>query len=47
VETVETAAAEEGVAEVSESPAEEGGDETAVQQPGGSSEEAEGKKQED
>jgi F-type H+/Na+-transporting ATPase subunit alpha len=45
VETVETAAAEEGVPEVSESPAEKGGDATAVQQPGGSSEEAEESKQ--
>jgi F-type H+-transporting ATPase subunit alpha len=45
VETVETAAAEEGVPEVSESPTEKGGDATAVQQPGGSSEEAEESKQ--
>jgi F-type H+-transporting ATPase subunit alpha len=44
VETVETAAAEEGVPEVSESPAEQGGDATAVQQPGGSSDEAEKRK---
>jgi F-type H+/Na+-transporting ATPase subunit alpha len=41
VETVDTAAAEEGVPEVSESPASEGGDATAVQQPGGSSAEGE------
>jgi hypothetical protein len=41
VETVETAAAEEGVPEVSESPAAEGGDASAVQQRGGSSDEAE------
>jgi F-type H+/Na+-transporting ATPase subunit alpha len=41
VETVETAAAEEGVPEVSESPAAEGGDATAVQQPGGSADEGE------
>jgi F-type H+-transporting ATPase subunit alpha len=47
VETVETAAAEDGVPEVSESPAEEGGDATAVQQPSGSSEEAEENKQEE
>jgi hypothetical protein len=38
---VDTAAAEEGVPEVSESPAAEGGDATEVQQPGGSSDEAE------
>jgi hypothetical protein len=44
VETVETAAAEEGVPEVSESPAEQGGDASAVQQPGGSSDEAEERK---
>jgi F-type H+/Na+-transporting ATPase subunit alpha len=41
VETVETAAAEEGVPEVSESPAAEGGDATAAQQPGGSTDETE------